>query len=340
MNPKQILTVGPSLKKFRLFVLVMVIIVLAAGGLAFAGYTYIMQPNNPEDDTLVDIVIPKGQSLSKTAAVLHEKGLLRSPVSLKILAYTKDAKIQAGRFKVAPNMTPAEIIETLNTGKLDYWVTFLEGWRREEFAQSLAKASADNNIDFDKQQFLDLTQEKEGYLFPDSYLFPMDASTTMIVSSLENTLDKKISTEMEQQISASGRTKHQILTMASLIEREARTDTARKMVSGILWKRLDNGWPLQVDATLQFAKASKANNVTDWWAEPLAVDKQINSPYNTYQNTGLPPGPICAPSASSINAAVYPQASEYWYYISDLEGNMHYAKDLSEHNANVNRYLR
>jgi UPF0755 protein len=111
------------------------------------------------------------------------------------------------------------------------------------------------------------------------------------------------------------------------------------MVSGILWKRLDNDWPLQVDATLQYAKGYD-ERTKDWWAEPLAADKDITSSYNTYKNQGLPPGPICAPSESSINAAVYPEGSEYWYYISDLNGNMHYAQDLTQHNANINTHLR
>jgi UPF0755 protein len=124
--------------------------------------------------------------------------------------------------------------------------------------------------------------------------------------------------------------------MASLIEREARIDTSRQMVSGILWKRLDNAWPLQVDATLQYVKGGK----NDWWPEPLAVDKSLNSPYNTYQNTGLPPAPIANPSLSSIKAALSPTDSAYWYYISDLQGNMHYGVTLDDHNANVNQYLR
>lgn len=291
-----------------------------------------MQPVDSADKTLVDVVIPKGQSLSKTAASLYDKGLLRSPLSFKILSYTQSASVQAGRFKLSKSMTPAEIIVALNTGKLDYWVTFLEGWRREQFAEALAKAATDNNIQFDKQKFLTLTTDKEGYLFPDSYLFPLDASVEMIISTLENTMDKKIST-------SASRPKHEVLTMASLIEREARSDKARKLVSGILWKRLDNDWPLQVDATLQFVKGYD-RQTNDWWPEPLAVDKDLNSPYNTYKNQGLPPGPICAPSQSSITAAANPEPSDYWYYISDLEGNMHYAKDLSEHNRNINQYLQ
>lgn len=317
------------MKKFSLLAIGLIILA-AISGLFY--YQFIMRPVNSTDSSPVEIVIPKGQSLSKTAQSLYAAGLLRSPLSLRVLAYTQSATVQAGRFKLSKNMTPAQIIEALNTGKLDYWVTFLEGWRREQFADALAKAATDNNLKFDRQQFLDLTQDKEGYLFPDSYLFPLDASTEMIVSTLEKTLDKKIPASLP-------RPKHQILTMASLVEREARTDSARKIVAGILWKRLDNNWPLQVDATLQYIKGfDKSTN--DWWAEPLAADKDLNSPYNTYQHPGLPPGPICAPSESSILAAAYPEPSEYWFYLTDNQGKMHYAKDLAEHSANVNTYLR
>ena len=339
MIPKPKNTAAPSSKKFSFFVLIFLIFPLFILGSAFTAYSYIMQPVDPNNNTQVDVVIPKGQSLSKTAAILHDQGLLRSPLSLKVLSYTQDASIQAGRFQLTPSMTPAQVIAALNTGKLDYWVTFLEGWRREQFAQAMAKAAADNNIAFDQDKFLSLTADKEGYLFPDSYLFPLDASTNMIVSTLENTLNKKITPNIEADIIKSGRTKHQILTMASLIEREARSEKARKIVSGILWKRIDNNWPLQVDATLQYAKGYNPSN-NDWWTEPLAADKNINSPYNTYQNPGLPPGPICAPSESSILAAIYPQSSPYWFYISDLQGNIHYAVHLTDHNANINKYLR
>lgn len=313
------------------------LLLIAAAGLI--SYTTLMSPVDSQSTKTVDVVIPKGQSLVKTAEDLAKRELIRSPLSLRIAALQSGQSIQAGRFHLSPAMTPTEMLSQLQSGKLDYWVTILEGWRREEIAEAIAKTASENGANFNKDTFLDLTKDLEGNLFPDTYLFSLDASEAAIVSILTSTLDKKITTEMENAIAKSGKTLHQILTMASLIEREARADSSRKLVSGILWKRLDNSWPLQVDATLQYANGYDPITKT-WWKEPTAADKTINSLYNTYQNPGLPPGPICAPSLSSIQAAIYPTPSEYWFYISDLSGNMHYAKTLTEHNQNIATYLR
>jgi len=323
---------------FPRFIIILLFIILLGGIGAYGFYQSIMQPKDKSSEEMVMVVIPKGQSLAKTADDLVEKNLLRSNWSLKILAKTQNSNIQAGSFKLSAAMTPVEILDALQTGKLDYWVTFLEGWRREEFAENLVKTAAENGVELDEQEFIDLTDQKEGYLFPDTYLFPMDASVGTIVSMLESTMDKNFSEEMEAKAAQMGYTKQQILTMASLIEREARTPQARKMVAGILWKRIANSWPLQVDASLQYAKGY--DKVTQsWWKEPVAADKNVNSAYNTYKNQGLPPGPICAPSLSSIEAALYPTASDYWYYITDLDGAMHYATTLEQHNQNVATYL-
>ena len=135
------------------------------------------------------------------------------------------------------------------------------------------------------------------------------------------------------------KTLNQVITLASLIEREAKTDSSRKIVAGILYNRLGIDMALQVDATLQYIKGYNPIH-KDWWAPPLAQDKNIDSLYNTYKYPGLPPGPICSPSLSSIEAALNPSSSNYLYYITDNQGNMHYAVSFDQHNKNVNTYLR
>ena len=131
--------------------------------------------------------------------------------------------------------------------------------------------------------------------------------------------------------------------MASLVEREAKHDDDRPVIAGIMLKRLKADWPLQIDATLQYALANLrciAKSSCDWWIVPTAADKKINSAYNTYLNNGLPPAPICNPGLSSIKAVVNPQTNNYWFYISDSKGQMHYAKTIEEHNENIAKYLR
>ena len=137
----------------------------------------------------------------------------------------------------------------------------------------------------------------------------------------------------------SGLTFEQIITLASIVEREGRTASDRPVIAGILLKRLRANWPLETDATLQFALGYQPQEKT-WWKKEITVeDKKIDSPYNTYLNTGLPPGPIANPGLQSIKAVIYPEPTDYWYYLHDSKGVAHYAKTLDGHNANIAKYL-
>ena len=326
---------------FKKIVVLLGILVVVVGVLGWGVLRSLLFPLDPQSTETKLIVVTKGQSLVSVASKLTEAGILRSPWALRIAAYQtgKGSSIQAGSFKLSPAMSPAQILDTLAHGKLDLWVTLLEGWRREQIADSIEKVFADNNLTFDKAAFLTATKGKEGYLFPDTYLFPISSDAQTIASVLESTLQKKLPPELKTGITQSGHSLHEILTMASIVEREARTNASRKKVAGILWKRIANDWPLQADATLQYVKGySKISQ--DWWDEPLAADKELNSPYNTYKNAGLPPGPICAPSLSSIEASIFPESSDAWYYISDTKGVMHYAATLQQHNQNIDTYLK
>lgn len=330
--------------KKPVFLSIVIGFTVLASMIAVGGWWYIsrlLMPVNSADNSNKVITIQKGQSFNAVSNKLFKEGIIRSPWTLKISAFINGKKntIQAGSFRLSPKMTPEEILEQLSHGTLDVWITVLEGWRREEIAEGIAKTFEENNLEFDQAAFLNATKNKEGYLYPDTYLFPINTAETTVASVLESTLQKKLTPDLVAGINRSGKNLHQILTMASVVEREARTDESRKKVAGILWKRLDNSWPLQADATLQYAKGYDLVQKT-WWKPPLAVDKEINSPYNTYKFTGLPPGPICSPSLSSIEAAVFPVESGYWYYLTDNQGNMHYAATLAEHNTNVNTYLK
>lgn len=325
--------------KSKLVISIGLIIILSIAG--YLGALYLSLPVNKNDTSTKVIVINRGESFNSIASKLAAQNLIRTPLALRLAAYQAEQgkNIQAGSFKLSPSMSTTEIMDTLAHGKLDVWVTILEGWRLEEIADGIAKVFAENKLAFDKDIFLAQAKGKEGYLFPDSYLFPINTSEATIISVLESTLTKKITPDFKTAIAASGKNLHQILTMASIVEREARTSDSRKKVAGILWKRVDSGWPLQADATLQYAKGfDKIENT--WWKPPLAADKDLKSAYNTYKNIGLPPGPICAPSLSSIEAAIYPQASTAWYYITDNQGVMRYAVTLEQHNQNVDTYLR
>ncbi len=289
-------------------------------------------------------VVKKGESLTSVADRLEKEGLIRNSLAFRILVLTQGlaGNIQAGDFRLRPSLTTEEVAHVLTHGTLDVWLTFPEGWRREEFGRRLAA----NLEEFNYEEFLSQTANLEGYLFPDTYLIPVEASPSAVIKIINRNFEKKFSPELEKQAKNRGLTKKQVLILASIVEREAKSDKDRPLVAGILIKRWQNDWLLQADATVQYALATHNSQLTthnsmDWWPKKITKeDLKVNSPYNTYKYKGLPPTPICNPGLASIKAAVGPEESEYWFYLSDPGGTVHYAKTAEEHNQNITQYLR
>jgi len=291
-------------------------------------YRQALSPISPQTTTPQVFVIPKGQSIDKIGKRLQAEKLIRSAAVFKIYVTSKGlaTKIQAGDFRLNPSMSLTQIADNLTRGTLDVWVTLLEGWRREEMAEKLAQAG------FDKTEFLAATKGSEGYLFPDTYLIPPTSSGSAVASQLKNTFSKKVDLRDNQ----SGLSDEQVIVLASILEREVRTKKDRPLIAGILIKRFQNNWPLQADATVQYIIGNEKN----WWPQNITkAHLKINSPYNTYKHPGLPPAPISNPGLASIEAALRPESSSYWFYISDLDGAIHYANTIEEHNANIATYL-
>ncbi len=283
-------------------------------------------------------VIPKGQAVSVIANRLAEAGLIRHPLVFRVyVRFTQlEPKLQAGSFKLSATMTVSEIAQTLITGTDDLWITIPEGWRREEIADALERQSLSA---FDKATFLELTAGQEGKLFPDTYLVSRDATTESLVRLLLNTFDQKITTGLATEIENSKYDLDEALVMASLLEREAVGYDEMRRVAGILYNRIELGMSLDVDASLQYAKGYD-KNTQKWWPDVYSADKEIVSPFNTYRNPGLPPRPIANPGLEAIKAALNPANVDDLFYIHDPSGQIHYAKTLDQHNANVQKYLR
>ena len=172
---------------------------------------------------------------------------------------------------------------------------------------------------------------------------PRDATAEATIEIMRNNFGKKAKPVLAD-INQQGFSPREALILASMVEREVRTDEDRPLVAGIILKRWQNGWPLQIDATVQYAVATVRCDVQDagcnWWPQNLTQqDLRIDSPYNTYRFQGLPPAPICNPGLASIEAVVNYQESPYWFYLSDASGKMHYAETVEGHNANVAQYL-
>lgn len=280
-------------------------------------------------------VVAPGESIRTVATKLKNQKLIKDQIGFFLLVKLtgRDQEIQAGDFRLSRSMTAEEILEGLTHGTLDVWVTLLEGWRKEEIALKLTQDLSIRESDF-------LPYAKEGYMFPDTYLFPKDASGSAIATILRSTFESKITQDIKNGIEAQGLTVDEGVILASIVEREGKTDVDRPMIAGILLNRLRDDWPLQVDATLQFALGYQANEKS-WWKKSLyAEDKLIESPYNTYKYAGLPPGPICNPGLAALQAVAFPQESSYRYYLHDTTGQVHYAQTLDEHNQNIRQFLQ
>jgi UPF0755 protein len=306
----------------------------------FIWWQYNSQPYNPKDNSKRRFVITRGLSASQVGTMLEEQGLIRSAQAFKIYTQLTGSQknIKPGQYELSPNLSLKDIVLRLLAGPQELWVTYPEGLRREEIAVRTIKVlgiEGERQKEF-WQEFLKESEDMEGFLFPDTYLFPKDITAKQVVAKLRQTFDQKIKDKVTKET----------IILASIVEKETKTDEERPVVAGILLKRLKTpGWRLQADATLQYITGkircgslplSEIFNC-NWWTAPRTEDKKLNSPYN---KDGLPPSPIANPGLSSIKSVLFPQESDYWYYLHDKEGKVHFAKTIQEHNINIEKYLR
>jgi UPF0755 protein len=304
---------------------------------------YLPLSNNSQES---EFFIKKGQSVSTIANNLKENGLIRNTTLFKgyIWLIGDSLKLQSGRYLLNEALSLKDIINKFVIGDTSgLEITIVEGWdvkditdylnklnicSKEEFLEAMNDfSSSDYPILNDKPTKTDL----EGYIFPDTYKLGDDFSAQVIIQKTLSNLDKKIAQDLKDEIIKQKKSIFEILIMASLIEKEVITKTDKAIVSGILWKRLGSGMPLQVDATINYLSGRQGI---------LHEDLAIDSPYNTYKYAGLPPGPICNPGLDSIVAAIYPQNSTYWYYLSKPDKTTVFSKTLGEHNIARAKYLK
>lgn len=306
---------------------------------SFSFYLYYREGSLPVNKTVKStkiFVVSQGAPLQEIVSSLSKEDLIRNKLIFYFIVKKLglEKSIQAGDFRLSPSMSAQEIAKALTHGTLDVWVTLIEGTRKEEMAQVISK-----ELDIPETEFIKYASE--GYLFPDTYLLPKEATAGSVINILENNFRSKFDADLENQAKAKELSKDEVVILASLVEKEEPNDEERPAVAGIILKRLQADWPLQIDATVQYALGYQSEEKS-WWKKELSLDDlKVDSEYNTYKNKGLPPAPIANPGLASIKAVIEADTSTpYWYYLHDKKGVTHYAKTIEEHNANIRKYLR
>jgi UPF0755 protein len=314
----------------------------------------IQSPASSDSTTSVFTINP-GETAATIAPRLQREGLVAdSQLFLYVVRYRGvDAQLEAGEYELRPSMTMDEIIDTLQHGRLrEVTVTIPEGKRAEEVAALLEESGAVDSetfmavvrsgsgaYDFLSDRPADAPSSVEGYLFPETYRIPVDYDAAQILDLLLSTFGERFTAEMRQTAADHGMTVHQVVTLASIVEREAVVAEERPIIASVYLNRLDQGMYLQSDPTVQYALGYQ-EDAGQWWKIPMSLeeDVQVDSPYNTYMYPDLPPGPICSPGLASIQAVLDPAETPYLFFFSKFDGSHAFAETYEEHLQNQELY--
>lgn len=348
-------SLGPKKGRITFWVIVAIILLLLAGCGAVALYVWNGLRPAPEGEAK-RVEIERGMTAFQVADMLEQQGIIRNSFLFKYYLRYKDEgnKFQAGIYELHPGMTNDEIVAKLNAGETvkpeTIRFTVPEGYSILQMAEKLDKEKL-----ADKEEFLRLVDDPklpadssvlqsipkdgklryrlEGYLFPETYEFPKDSTLNDMIVRMVSELERKLNELPEgwkEKMAARGLNFHQLMTVASLVEREVVVDEERALVAGVIYNRLAKGMLLQIDATVQYALGEQKERL-------LYKDLEIDDPYNTYKYEGLPPGPIASPSLASIEAALYPAKSDYLFYVTKKDGSGEhlFARTFEEHERNI-----
>jgi len=335
-------------KKGKVALLALIVLILVSW------FCYSYNLNTPVFTTQSgsQFVVEPGWGSRKISQELKKAGLIRSQLVFQIYVWQKgiSSRLLDGEYYFVGELNTKDIAQILARGAgatKEITLTFIEGWHNQEMADYLKKRGIAEINDFmaiiqkkadwwDQYNFLNSKPRNldlEGYLFPDTYRIYSDASIKDVVQKMLDNFDKKLTPELRVEIAKQDKTIHEILTLASILEKEVSTEKDRKLVADIFYKRLEAKMALQADSTVNYVTGKGVTRSS-------AEDLQVDSPYNTYKYRGLPPGPICHPGLSAIQAAVYPIKNDYWYFLTTPRGEVIYSQTHDEHVSAKSKYYR
>jgi UPF0755 protein len=318
----------------------LVAVAIVASGL----FWYAVAADRSHPQASQQLVIQRGATFDEVATQLAEGGVIGNTLTFRILARVRDedAAVRAGEYRFGPRVTQSDVLHALVTGgaQVATWVTIPEGFTAEQIAERLQGnglgSSAALRQDFMRERLLvdgARTKSLEGFLFPSTYLMPLGAAPEQIAAVLTGQFLKELPRDAASRARALHVSVPQAVTVASLVEREAKSQADRPQIAAVIYNRLRLGMPLQVDATIEYALPQHKSALS-------FADLRIDSPYNSYVHAGLPPTPIANPGLASLKAAFHPAKSENLYYVYCGNGRHVFAKTLAEHQANVARCLQ
>ena len=323
--------------------------------IGMAGFIYIQNgintPRNIQDDTKKEFVIQSGESVQRIADNLQDKNLISKADFLKFYVWKEKlaGKLQAGDYEVSSSMAIPEIVNLFIGGKIksdEIKITIPEGFLNKEIDERLTSNNLIKKgefIDFDKNNNLDLLKYEflkdkpentglQGYYFPDTYIYYKDSTIEGVVKKMLDNFDKKLSQNLREEIKNQNKSVFKIIILASIVEKEAGFAGDMGKVASVFQNRLDIGKALESDATINYiTESGRPQSTYD--------DLRIDSPYNTYKYPGLPPAPICNPGIEAIKAAIYPEKTDYFYFLTKKDRETVFSKTYDEHLRNKNKYL-
>lgn len=309
---------------------IMFVVLLFIFGIFYSAF-YLLPPKNFGQDRIIEI--EKDIGSFEIAKFLKQENIVKSSTFLHIAIILNggERRVRAGDYLFESPINVFRVAKRITEGEFGFTprkVTLPEGLTVNEMSSILESKL----INFSTTTFVNLGREKEGYLFPDTYLLRPTARAEEVISLLESTFEKRIA-EMSSEIVSFNKPLKDIVNMAAILEEEAKDEKSRRIISGILWKRIRLGMPLQVDAVFRYINGKTSEELTQ-------EDLKIDSPYNTYLYRGLPPAPITNPGSESLRAAVTPIDTPYLYFLTGKDNEMYYAKTLDEHVKNKEKYLK